>query len=106
MVCSVFTSYEIIFERKKWSNPICNGRLACRAFKPSRKEKQAECPAWAHLIFRTGQKFSLAPGFSPVMPVEKRREAVETRILHWNGLDFSFCAVGWRADEHLGSLAR
>jgi hypothetical protein len=29
-----------------------------------------------------GEKFSLAPGFSPVMPVEKRREAVSTRILH------------------------
>ena len=50
--------------------------------------------------------FSLAPGFSPVMTFANHWEAVSTRILHWNGLDFSFCAVGWRVDEHLGRLAR
>jgi hypothetical protein len=46
------------------------------------------------------RKFNRFSGFSCA------RKTVETRILHWNGLDFSFCAVGWRADEHLGSLAR
>jgi hypothetical protein len=63
-------------------------------------------PPGASQLLNSGEKFSLAPGFSPVIPVEKRQKAVSTRILHWNGLDFSFCAVGWRADEHLGSLAR
>jgi hypothetical protein len=52
------------------------------------------------------ERLLLAPGFSRVNPVITRIKPVSTRILHWNGLDFSFCAVGWRADEHLGSLAR
>jgi hypothetical protein len=34
--------------------------------------------AGAHLIFEQFRRFSLAPGFSPVMMVEKRREAVST----------------------------
>jgi hypothetical protein len=32
-------------------------------------------------IFEHGGKFSLAPGFSPVMMVEKRREAVLTALV-------------------------
>jgi len=57
-------------------------------------------------ILNRAVKISLAPGFSPVMTFANHWEAVSTRILHWNGLDFSFCAVGWRVDEHLGRLAR
>jgi hypothetical protein len=56
--------------------------------------------------FFSWERLSLAPGFSLVKPVVTRIKPVSTRILHWNGLGFSFCAVGWRVDEHLGNLAR